>query len=110
MARDLNLVHLEHIEQACERYDSGTALPERPAESLFLRLNGKRYPAGFIKELAYRLAIGKESDPLPEYDDDSETIRFYSMHGLAIESGSPPPQLREMVLVTGEHVLGLFSE
>ena len=48
-------VMLEDVGLACQMYDSGPARPKRPARSTFLVLNGKTYPAKFIRGLASAL-------------------------------------------------------
>jgi hypothetical protein len=78
---------LEHVRRACEMYDSGAAQPKRPAQSTFLLLNGKTYPAKFIRGLAYRLATGTELDPSRDYSGGQETVRFFQGLGLATQHG-----------------------
>ena len=101
MRPDWNLVTLEHIEQACAMYDSGVALPKRPAQSTYLVLNGKTYPGKFIRGQAYRLATGIELDPNEDYSGGLETVRFYRNLGLVTQHtplvsptaiASPKPQ------------------
>jgi hypothetical protein len=48
------------------------ARPKRPARNTFLLLNGKTYPAKFIRGLAYRLATGVELDPNVDYSGGTE--------------------------------------
>src|SRR5207248_323499 len=81
--------------RACEMYDAGAAQPKRPAQSTFLLLNGKTYPAKFIRGLAYRLATGVELDPNRDYSGGAETARFFQGLGLATQQGptSSPPAL-----------------
>lgn len=69
-------------------YDSGAARPKRPARSTFLLLNGKSYPAKFIRGMAYRLATGVELDPNVDYSGGTETARFFEGLGLATRHGS----------------------
>ena len=77
-------------------YDSGAARPKRPPRSTFLVLNGKTYPAKFIRGLAYRLATGVELDPNVDYSGGTETARFFQGLGLVTQDAPaqpvPPPQ------------------
>jgi hypothetical protein len=63
---------------------------------MFLVLNGKTYPAKFIRGLAYRLATGVELDPNVDYSGGTETARFFQGLGLATQHAPaqpvPPPQ------------------
>jgi hypothetical protein len=79
---DWNRVTVEHIRQACELYDAGTAVPKRSAQSTFLLFNGRTYPGKFIRGLAYRLATGQELDPNRDYVGGVETVRFFQNLGL----------------------------
>jgi hypothetical protein len=81
MTPDWGQVTQGHVRQACELHDSGTALPKRSAKSTFLLLNGKTYPAKFIRGLAYRLATGIELNPNLDYSGGVETIRFFERLG-----------------------------
>src|SRR5882757_1368470 len=94
MTTDWSRVALEHIRRACEMYDSGVAIPKRPARSTFLLLSGKTYPAKFIRGLAYRLATGVELDPNRDYSGGTETVRFFRGMGLATQhepASTPAP-------------------
>jgi hypothetical protein len=51
-------------------------------------LNGKSYPAKFIRGLAYRLATGVELDPSRDYSGGAETVRFFQRLGLAVQYGT----------------------
>jgi hypothetical protein len=87
MTPDWSRVTLEHVQRACEMYDAGAARPKRPAQSTFLVLDGKSYPAKFIRGLAYRLATGVELDPNRDYSGGAETARFFQGLGLALKHG-----------------------
>ncbi len=89
MTPDWSRVTLEHVRRACEMHDSGAAQPKRPAQSTFLLLNGKTYPAKFIRGLAYRLATGVELDPNRDYSGGAETVKFFQGLGLATQHGPP---------------------
>ncbi len=96
MTPDWSKVSIDHVRQACNLYDSGRAVPKRPAKSTFLLLDGKSYPAKFIRGLAYRLATGVELDPNTDYSGGLETIRFFEALGLTTQhdpttATSPPP-------------------
>ena len=56
MAIDWSKVLKNHIEWACSRYDAGENRPTHPARTTFLIRNDKRYPAKFIRGLAYEIA------------------------------------------------------
>ena len=88
MTPDGSRVTLEDVRRACEMYDSESAPPKRPARSTFLLLNGKTYPAKFIRGLAYRLATGVELYLNREYSGGTETARFFQGLGLATQHGS----------------------
>ena len=77
MTIDWSRVTLEDVGRACQMYDSGAAQPKRRARSTFLLLDGKTYPAKFIRGLAYRLATGVELDPNVDYSGGMETVRFF---------------------------------
>src|SRR5204862_4398198 len=87
MTPDWSQVTLKHVRRACEMYDAGAAQPKRPAQSTFLLLNGKTYPAKFIRGLAYRLATGVELDPNRDYSGGAETAKFFQGLGLATQQG-----------------------
>jgi hypothetical protein len=90
MTPDWSRVTPEDVRRACQMYDSGAARPKRPARSTFLLLNGKTYPAKFIRGLAYRLATGVELDPNRDYSGGSGDGQVLSGHwsGNAARSGS----------------------
>ena len=90
MAIDWSQFTLKHIQQACELYDSGVAVPRRPARSTFLLMNSKSYPAKFIRGLAYRLATGVELDPSRDYSGGLETVRFFHALGLTTQHDRSP--------------------
>lgn len=83
MTPEWALVATEHVQQACELYDSAAVSPKRPAKTTFLTLNGKTYPAKFIRGLAYRLATGIDLDPSRDYSGGLETVRFFENLGLS---------------------------
>jgi len=88
MTPNWSRVTLEDVRRACQMYDSGAVRPRRPARNTFLLLNGKTYPAKFIRGLAYRLATGVELDPNVDYSGGMETARFVQGLGLATQHGS----------------------
>jgi hypothetical protein len=90
MAIDWSRVTLKHVRQACELYDSGVAVPRRPARSTFLLMDNKSYPAKFIRGLAYRLATGVELDPNRDYSGGMETVRFFQALGLPTQHDQSP--------------------
>ncbi len=91
MAIDWSRVNISHVQQACALYDAGSVAPKRPAKSTFLILDGKAYPAKFIRGLAYRLATGVELDPNKDFSGGDETVRFFAKLGLETAIGSPAP-------------------
>src|SRR5436190_1046952 len=88
MAIDWSNVTPDHIRKACELFDTGVASPRRMARNTFLLFNGRRYPAKFIRGLAYRLATGVELDPSRDYSAGMETVSFLSALGFVTEHES----------------------
>jgi very-short-patch-repair endonuclease len=84
MAIDWSKVLKKHIEWACSRYDAGENRPTHPAINTFLIRNGKRYPAKFIRGLAYEIATGDKLSS-DEYSGGMETVRFLSDLGFSVE-------------------------
>jgi hypothetical protein len=80
-------------------YDSGAAVPKRPAKSTFFSQNGKTYPAKFIRGLAYRLATGVELDPSRDYSGGLETVKFFESLGLSTRD-EPPSDPEEPTAVS----------
>jgi very-short-patch-repair endonuclease len=76
--------------QACERFDSGVVSPARAAQNTFLIIDGKRYPAKFIRGLAYQVATGTVLNPSRDYSGGVETVRFFKRLGLTTEYNSTP--------------------
>jgi hypothetical protein len=87
MSAQWDRVTIDHVRQACEIFDTGIVKPRRPAQTTFLLLDGKTYPAKFIRGLAYRLATGIELNP-NRYTGGAETVRFFQGLGLATQHGS----------------------
>jgi len=56
MAINWSKVLKNHVEKACSQYDAGENRPTHPARTTFLIRNDKRYPAKFIRGLAYEVA------------------------------------------------------
>lgn len=81
---DWTQVTIDHVRTACDHHDAG-ARPKRPAQNTFLLLDGNRYPAKFIRGLAYKVATGVELDPSNDYAGGMETVRFFSSLGLTTE-------------------------
>ena len=84
MAIDWSKVLKNHIEWACSRYDAGENRPTHPAINTFLIRNGKRYPAKFIRGLAYEIATGDKLSS-DDYSGGAETVRFLSDLGFSVE-------------------------
>lgn len=49
MTPDWSRITLEDVRRACQMYESGAARPKRPEKDTFRLLNGKTYPARFIR-------------------------------------------------------------
>ena len=84
MAIDWSKVLKNHIEWACSRYDAGENRPTHPAINTFLIRNSKRYPAKFIRGLAYEIAAGDKLSS-DDYSGGAETVRFLSDLGFSVE-------------------------
>ena len=84
MAIDWSKVLKNHIEWACSRYDAGENRPTHPAINTFLIRNDKRYPAKFIRGLAYEIATGDKLSS-DDYSGGAETVRFLSDLGFSVE-------------------------
>lgn len=84
---DWSRVSPKHIRQACQLFDLGEAAPRRQVQSLFLVFGGKRYPAKFIRGLAYRLATGVDADGKRHSSSSEDTIKFFESHGMETERG-----------------------
>ena len=85
MSIDWSRVEESHVKEACSRHDKGERRPKRPARNTFLISDGKRYPAKFIRGLAYEIATGDELDPNTDYTGGVETLNFFRTLGFAIE-------------------------
>ncbi len=82
---DWSVVQRKHVIEACQQYDAGIAYPSRPPKNTFLVFRGNRYPAKFIRGLAYRVATGDALDPNTDYSGGMETARFFRGRGFDIE-------------------------
>jgi len=82
---DWTVVKKEHVKEACRRYDAGEELPRQPARNTFLLHEGKRYPAKFIRGLAYNIATGKKLIPSIDYLGGEYTVRFFKKLGFLTE-------------------------
>src|SRR5690349_16780266 len=91
MPIDWTKVTVDHVRQACDLYDADAASPSRAAKSTLLLLNGRSYPAKFIRGLAYRIATGIELDPNKDFTGGDETARFFAALGLITSKGAAPP-------------------
>lgn len=85
MNTDWSTVKYEHVVYACNLFDSGRCKPTHHARNTFLALNGKRYPAKFIRGLAFELATGVRLDPNTDYEGGEQTAKFLKKLGLEIE-------------------------
>jgi hypothetical protein len=92
MASKWSVVNASHVEEACRLFDQKKATPVRQPTKTFLLLNGRRYPAKFIRGLAYRVATG--SDP-GDYSGGLETVAFLKSLGLNTDhDGQVQPEER----------------
>lgn len=76
MKVDWSQINRTHIEYACNLFDTSRCIPTHPARNTFLLHQDKRYPAKFIRGLAYELATGKSLDPNVDYEGGLETAKF----------------------------------
>ena len=81
---DWSKVKETHVEEACSRYDSRDRRPKQAAINTFLLFGDKRYPAKFIRGLAYEIATGHELGS-GDYSGGAETVRFFTSLGLSVE-------------------------
>jgi hypothetical protein len=84
MALDWSVVTVDHVRQACALYSAGTVAPKREAQTTFLLFDGRRYPAKFIRGLAYQIATGSRIDS-DQYSGGLETVNFFKRLGLATD-------------------------
>ena len=84
-AIDWSLIKKEHVTEACNLYDTGYRLPSHPARNTFLLFRNKKYPAKFIRGLAYELATGRKLRPSEDYSGGIETASFLSDVGFEVE-------------------------
>jgi len=85
MSIDWSRVKESDVKEACSRYGAGDRRPKRSARNTFLVSDGKRYPAKFIRGLAYEIAMGDKLDPNRDYTGGVETLNFFRTLGFAIE-------------------------
>lgn len=85
MSIDWSIVKREHVIKACSLYASGQRRPTHPARNTFLVLQGEKYPAKFIRGLAYELAVGHRLNPSEDYSGGVETARFLTKLGFEVE-------------------------
>lgn len=81
---DWSKVEEMHVKDACSRYDSGDRRPKVAAKNTFLLLGDKRYPAKFIRGLAYELATGHKLGS-GDYSGGAETVQFFTALGSSVE-------------------------
>ena len=77
MPIDWSVIREIHIKEACRQYDVGEERPQRPAQNTFLLFDGKRYPAKFIRRLAYEIAAGHSLHPSIDYSGGADTVEFF---------------------------------
>lgn len=82
---DWTVVQQKHVKEACRLYDAGEVRPHHPAQNTFLLRDGKRYPAKFIRGLAYEIATGDRLNPSVDYSGGAETVEFFKKLGFSTE-------------------------
>lgn len=90
MSIDWSQISVEHIRQASDLFDAGSAVPKRPVRSTVLHFGGKTYPAKFIRGLAYRIATGVELEPNKDFSGGDETARFFATLGFYTSASTTP--------------------
>jgi len=78
-------VTADHVREACRQFDAGLVTSAHPARNTFLILDGKRYPAKFIRGVAYELATGRKLNPNTDFSGGTDTARFFQSLGFQIE-------------------------
>src|SRR5262245_12059147 len=86
MTANPKAITLKHIHKACQMFDAGEAAPRRQVQSLFIILDGQRYPAKFIRNLALRLATGSDGGKSDGGRGDS-VINFFEAFGIETQRG-----------------------
>lgn len=84
MSTNWSKVKEAHVKEACSRYDTDDRRPKRSAKNTFLLLDDKRYPAKFIRGLAYEIATGHKLSS-GDYSGGAETVRFFRALGFSVE-------------------------
>jgi hypothetical protein len=84
MGINWNVVTAAHVGLAIKEFDSG-ARPVRDAKNTFLLADRRRYPAKFIRGLAYQKATGQTLDPSTEYSGGRQTMDFFLARGFTVE-------------------------
>jgi hypothetical protein len=79
------LVTSTHVIEACRRLDAGEVKCERFARNTFLIRDGKRYPAKYIRGLAYEVATDVKLNPNVHFAGGAETARFFRGLGFQVE-------------------------
>ncbi len=89
MKPDWSLVTRKHVEEAFDQFDSQALNPKQPARSTFLELNGKKYPAKFIRGLAYKVATGVDLPLHGVYWGGLETKKFFENLNFQVDYRGP---------------------
>ncbi|MCK4659203.1 MAG: hypothetical protein KAV82_06735 [Phycisphaerae bacterium] len=80
---DWGVVTAKHVQQALRRYEAGEH-PDREPRNTFLIVDGNRYPAKFIRGLAYTIATGRKLNPSREFSGGQETVSFFKRLGMHV--------------------------
>src|SRR5262249_8371874 len=102
-----------HVREACRKFDEGAVKCLHPPRNTFLVLEGKHYPAKFIRGVAYELATGIKLNPNVDFSGGAETARFfrklgfrvdYQVRHLRAKTGHARPDLTQIVLNNGKAI------
>jgi hypothetical protein len=85
MRREWSIVKKEHVLEACDLYDAGDCVLKSPARNTFLLYRNKRYPAKFIRGLAYELASGQKLNPKFDFEGGRQTADFLRRLGFKVD-------------------------
>ncbi len=84
MSIDWSKVTETDVRRACSQYNAGGVQSKRAARNTFLLVDENRYPAKFIRGLAYEIATGDKLSS-DEYSGGMETVNFFRSLGFSVE-------------------------
>lgn len=85
MALNWSKVTREYVIEACNLYDTGRRTPTRPSKNTFLLFKEKKYPAKFIRGLAFELAVGQKLNFNVDFEGGKQTADFLRDLGFNVE-------------------------